>query len=219
MPDVSRLLNESQTQRIAAALSEAESVSAARLVVVVAGRSGSYERVEDVAGLMIGLLAAGLTWLIVPDAPLGGDSWAGYTAGAKLGMMAVVLLIGFGLGAKAVSAMPAVRRLFTPTRRMRAQVAAGAGRAFHDRRVVGPGDGPRLLIYVSLYERRASVLADEFCLSVMDQADLDTLCRDLVTLLRSSEADEAVSQTVRRAASMLADLDALRDGANALVVR
>lgn len=219
MPDVSRLLPDTQRQRIEASLAEAGSVTAARLVVVVAGRSGRYERVEDVAGLMLGLLAAALTWLVVPDAPVGGDSWAGYTAGAKLGMMAVTLLVGFGLGAKAVSVMPALRRVFTPTRRMRAQVATAAAEAFHDRRVVGPGDGPRLLIYVSLYERRASVLADEFCLSVMEQSDLDTLCRDLVTLLRDTDTADAVSQAVRRAAEMLADLDALRDGANALVVR
>ena len=197
--------DEQDRQRIDAAIAEAEAQSSAQIVPVVAAASGRYDRAEDLFGLVVGLGAAAAVWLLLPDAQAGSDSWAGYTAGAKLGLMAGALLGGFVLGAVLASYAWLLRRPFTPRREMRDCVARAAAAAFFNQSLHTTSAGTGLLIFVSLYERRAAVLADDAVLGALGQPALDGLCRDLTDLLADTDATEALCQTIRRAGQLLVE--------------
>ncbi len=196
-------------QRIDHALRESKARTAVHIAPVIVRASGRYDRPEDMAGLVLGLLVALGVWLVLPDAQRGDDSWAGYSTTAKVTLMALALIAGFMLGSFIAGRWWSLRRLFTPRLQMRDSVERAAAAAFHAH-LTAPAaarrdDAPGLLIYLSLYERRATLLADAIIEQAIGQAQLDTLCRDLTILMRQDNPGQAVSQTIRRAAAACAD--------------
>lgn len=203
MSRLEQQFDEQDRQRINAAIAEAEAQTAAQIVPVVAASSGRYDRAEDIFGLLMGIASAAAVWFFVGDAQPGTDSWAGYTPATKIAFMAGALVAGFILGAVLASYAAPLRRPFTPRKEMRQNVARAASAAFFDQSLHTTSAGTGLLIYVSMYERRAAILADEAVLEALGQPALDALCRDLTDLLADTDATEALCQTIRRAGEML----------------
>lgn len=210
MSRLERQFDEQDRQRIDAAVTEAEAKTAAQIVPVVAAASGRYDRAEDIFGLLLGVAAAAVMWFFGEDAQPGSDSWVGYTPTAKVVSMTGLLLAGFVLGAVTASLAWPLRRLFTPRREMRDNAARGAAAAFFDQSIHTTQAGTGLLIYLTLYERRAVLLADDAVLEALGQPALDALCRDLTDLLPDTDPTEALCQTIRRAGELLEALP--RDG-------
>lgn len=204
MPSSIHPFDEQDVQRINAAVAAAEAKTAAQIVPAVAACSGRYDRAEDIFGLLLGIALAAGVWLFLPDAEPGGDSWAGYTSGTKLAFMAAALLAGFVGGAALASHVWILRRPFVPKPEARRNVARAARGVFFDRSLHHTAAGTGLLIYLSMDERRAVLLADRAVLEALTQPTLDTLCRDLTTLVRDADAAEALCQTIRRAGELLA---------------
>lgn len=196
---------EQDRQRINAAVAEAEAQTSAQIVPVVAATSGRYDRAEDIFGLLLGIAAAAAVWFFVPDAQPGSDSWAGHTPATKIAFMAGALVAGFALGAVVASRAWSLRRPFTPRKEMRDNVARAAAAAFFNQSLHQTRAGTGLLVYLSMYEHRAVVLADEAVLGVLGQPALDALCRDLTDLLADTNATETLCQTIRRVGRELGD--------------
>lgn len=206
MTNMQRHFDDQDVQRVNAALAEAEAQTAAAIVCVAAASSGRYDRAEDLFGLLIGMLAAAAVWLVVPDALPGGDTWAGFTPAAKIAFMAVGVVAGFVIGAAVASHAWPLRRPFIPKTEQKANVTRAASAAFFDQSLNRAAGGTGLLIYLSMDERRAVVLADDAVLEALTQPVLDALCRDLTDLLADADPAEALCQTLRRAGQRLATL-------------
>ncbi|MEM9417749.1 MAG: hypothetical protein AAGA25_01675 [Planctomycetota bacterium] len=198
MPRMETYFDEQDAQRVNTAIAEAEANTSAEIVCVATASSGRYDRAEDFFGLLLGLIAATLVWLFVPDAVPNGDTWAGYTPTAKIAFMALALISGFVLGAAWASRVWLLRRPFIPQAEQRENVHRAASAAFFDQSLHHTQAGTGLLIYLSMDERRAVILADEAVLETLTQTTLDTLCRDLTKLLAETDAAEALCQTLRR---------------------
>lgn len=93
-----------------------------------------------------------------------------------------------------------LRRLFTPRAQMRDEVMARARQAFFDQRVHHTADATGLLVYVSLHERLATILADQKALDAMEPSALDGLCAQLAAGLRQGDAAGALCEVIRGAA-------------------
>ncbi len=210
MADLNRYFDAQDVQRVNATLAEAEAETSAEIVCVVAASSGRYDRGEDLFGLFVGLIAAA-AWLFLPDAVPGGDTWAGFTPAAKIAFMAVAVVAGFVAGAAWASHAWALRRPFVPKAEQKANVNRAAYAAFFDQSLHRTAGGTGLLIYLSMDERRAVILADDAVLKALGQPTLDTLCRDLTALLADTDPAEALCQTLRRAGDALAALPPVPD--------
>ena len=192
MQEASRQFGDEQRKTITQAVAEAESRTSAEIVPVVATASGRYDRAEDIVGLwaaMIGLIAA---WLALPAAPTESGSWDGMPEWARLLIAVAAAVAGFVIGAVVASHVGWLRRLFTPRREMRDEVAARARSVFFDSRVHHAAGDTGLLMYVSLYERMAVVLGDESIVDKLGQAALDELCAALTGKLRELHPAEAL---------------------------
>src|SRR5688500_5539506 len=171
----STLFSDEHRRRIEQAVADAESRTAAEIVPVVASASGRYDRAEDVVGLWLGLIAMSLTWLWLPRTPAESGSWGGRPPWLDWLLLVAAMLVSFLAGAVLASNLWPLRRLFTPRRQMHDEVAAAARRAFFDARVHHTAGRTGLLIYVSLYEHVATVLADQILTEKLGQPALDEL--------------------------------------------
>ncbi|MGE5610282.1 MAG: TPM domain-containing protein [Bacillota bacterium] len=223
MQQASTLFSEEQKQRIAQAVGQAESRTSAEIVPVVATASGRYDRAEDIVGLWVGLIAMSLVWLLLPKNPLETGNWGQRSLPMDWGMLIGTMVLGFIVGTALGSHVGWLRRLFTPIRQMREEVAERARQVFFDARVHHTTSRTGLLIYLSLYERTAVLLADQMILEKLGQPALDELCARLVTGLRSGKALEPLCDTIEEAGSKLAQVlpiaaDDRNEIGNALVV-
>ena len=225
MKPASRLFDAEQRRRIDQAVAEAEAKTSAEIVPVVATASGRYDRPEDICGLWLSVAALVVTWLAMQDAPAEPGNWGGAPAWLPAAWLPAVCLaaavvLGFIAGAIVAGRVGWLRRLFTPAGQMRQEVQSSARRVFFDSRVHRTAGGTGLLIYISLYERMAAVIADQTIVDRLGQPVLDELCGQLTARLRPAGPTEAICQTVRSAGSRLAtvlpraadDVNELPDG-------
>jgi putative membrane protein len=223
MQYASRLFTADDRARVSKAVAAAESRTAAEIVPAVASASGRYDRPEDVIGLWTGLIAMSAAWLLLPVESPEVGSWSGMPAGVQLAALIAAMIGGFVVGAVIGSRIGWLRRLFTARQQMREEVLARARAVWFDRRVHHTATESGLLIYVSLFERMAAIIADQNALEKLGQAGIDELCAELTAQLRTENPTEALCRTIAAAGDRLAsvlprahdDLDELHD---ALVV-
>lgn len=205
MPSASLLFSQNDRQKINDFVRLAETLTSAEIVPVVASASGRYDRAEDIAGLWLGIgfmVAVPFLWPAPTDfLELG--SWGSDPTLRQVVMQVVAMLAGFVLGVVICSKITRVRRLFTPSSQMSDEVNQKARSVFYDNRVHQTQSGGGVLIYLSLYERVAVVLADQQVLQALGPPDIDDLCRSLTEALRQRQPTDALCQTIQAAGEKL----------------
>ena len=195
---------EEQRAGITQAVRDAEASTSAEIVPVVATCSGRYDRAEDTAGVLLGLLLlAGVWWGFQGVDPEGGD-WGVSPLRYELPAMIGAFLAGFVGGAAATARVGVLGRLFTPRVQMEHEVAARAREVFFDQRVHHTAGRGGILLFLSLHERTASVLGDEEILERLGQPALDEVCGALVTGMRAGDPAAALGSAIREAGKHLA---------------
>ena len=204
MKRASLLFSEADHRRVTDAVAQAEARSSAEVVPVVANSSGRYDRAEDMAGLWFGLIALCVGWWLLQGVEL--SDWG--VPRPRLGLPSVLGLVlgGFVLGVVLAHLSGNLRLLFTPRREQQAEVERAAREAFFDRRIHHTEGGSGLLVYVSLLERMAVVLADAQVLEKLGQPKLDALCASLVAELRKGAYMDALCNTIDQAGLALAEV-------------
>ncbi len=191
-----------QSKRIQSAVADAEKRTSAEIVPAVATNSGRYDRAEDVAGVWVGVICMAVVWIALERTDGGGD-WGGITGTWPLAALAGAVVGGFVFGAFAAQYIDPLRRMFIPRREMKESVRDAALRMFHDSRVHHTRTGCGVLIYASLFERTAAVIADRSVLDLLGQATLDKLCASLVQRLKSGDPADAFCTVIHDAATEL----------------
>ncbi len=198
-----------QRRQVETAVAEAELGTSCEVVPVVAEASGRYDRGEDLVGLWCAIVAASVIWLLSPAQHLDPATGTWGMGSRTLGLMALVaaIIAGFLAGAVTASRVPWLRRLATPRRQMREETGRRAREVFFDRRIHHTESGAGILIYVSLLERIAVVLADEQVLEhpQLGQPFLDRVCETLTNSLSTHQLADAIVETIRLASAPLAD--------------
>ena len=141
-----RFLGDAATTAMRDAISAIEARSATELVVSVRARSAAYLHADILVGLIAGL--ATLAFLLFSPYPF-----------ALPWFLVDPILVG-GLVALAASRLPPVRRALTPARVREARVRTAAGALFFEKGVHHTRERTGILLYVSLLERRALLVAD-----------------------------------------------------------
>ncbi len=213
MQRASTLFSADQRQKIQETVAEAETHTSCEIVPVVATASGRYDRAEDVLGLWLATIAAVAVWTLYPrSTPEPGD-WTGTSIDTGLLALVVSIVVAFLVGAMLGSQVGWLRRLFTPNDQMNDEVAARARQTFFDRRVHHTSGATGLLIYVSLFEHKAAVLADQEVLEKLGQAKLDELCKTLTDGLHEGHPTDAICGVIQAAGSQLGEVLPRAEGA------
>ena len=111
---------------------------------------------------------------------------------------------GFIVGAVIGSRVAGLRRLFTPRKQMQAEVRLRAAQVFCDSRVQRTAGGNGLMIYYSLFEGMAVVMADEIVQHKLGQPAIDELSAQLNADLRKSSVKGSLMAAITAAGEQLA---------------
>lgn len=178
------------------AIAAAESKTAAEIVPVVAESSGRYDRAEDLCGLWLGLIFMIVTWLLLPEPFREPGSWGGPSLLWYPFSLTVAVVIGFVLGIVISNRLPGLRRLFTPGSELQQEVANRSRQVFFDQRVRHTAGHGGILLYVSLFERRAAIIADRSVLDALTQPTIDSLCAEFTNRLKTGSLKDAFVETI-----------------------
>ena len=205
MLSAAKCFSEADRKRVNTCVGMAESKTSAEIVPVVATSSGRYDRAEDLVGLWCGIVLMILTAVFwpAPAVSMESGSWDKDPALLQAGKSIVAMLLGFMLGVAAGSRIGSVRRMFTPKKQMKEEVQQSARAIFFDKRIHHTASGSGLLIYVSLFEHIAVILADQHVLKALGQTALDELCGALSDGLKVNSPVDSICKTIEMAAEKL----------------
>jgi len=206
MKRATQLFTDDHRARVNTAIADAERQTAAEIVPVVASASDRYDRAEDIAGLWLAAVGAIAAYLLIPGADLGDGSWATPFTDWRLIGTVVALVVGFVLGAALATHAWTLRRLFTASAHMNDAVDRAARAAFFDSSIHHTRAATGVLIYVSLYEHRAAVLADRTVTEAIGDERITGWCDDLTARLAAGDAlPDAIADLVREIGEHLAE--------------
>lgn len=195
----SKHFSEAQRQAVSKAVTDAETMTSAEIVPVVATASGRYDRAEDIVGVWCGTLLMLLVWWLYPwrsAEPGGTGGWGGVPAGMEALALAAAVVIGFLIGAILADRIAWLRRLFVPQSQIAAEVDSAAAAAFFDARIHHTEGSTGILFYVSLFEHRAVVRADRAVEEKLGRGALDELCAALIASLHRGDHPADALQSV-----------------------
>jgi putative membrane protein len=203
MQKASEFLNKEELAAIKDAVVRAEGKTSVEIVPVVASVSGRYDRAEDMVGLWLGGTLMVVLWLLWPVTPAELGDWDAAFPLNYFGWLAA-LVVGFVLGAILAARSGWLRRLFTPRREMVEEVERRAREAFFDQRIHHTEGATGVIIYVSLYERLVTVLADDAVQKVLPDGEVKRLCDELTGKLGRAPAD-GLKETIASLGDSLAE--------------
>ncbi len=197
MKRASALFTETDINTINQAVAHAERGTQMEIVPVVATQSGRYDRAEDLAGFAAGIGAFVVVWVLFQREDVAAGGWDGLPLALQLPSLVAVLIAGIAVGGILATRIALVRRLFTPHSQMVAEVEAAARRTFFDQRIRHTNARTGLLIFVSLFERQAVILADQAALEALGPEFITEACDGLTRALRVNSPCAALEQTIQ----------------------
>ena len=212
MKRASKYFSDGEKLRIEQAVAEAEAETSAEILPVLASSSGRYDRAEDIAGVWLSIIFMTLTWAVLQTQSAEAAQWGSTWARFELPLLVLAVIVGYGLGMTIATYSWTLRRLFTPKKHMSAEVELAAGHAFFDRRVHHTQGGTGILIYVSLFEHEASILADQTAHEKLGQEALDELCKKLIDGIKAGDLATALCEVIKDAGERLAKVLPRTDG-------
>lgn len=191
--------SEEERQSIGDAIVSASRRTSSRLCVVVASRSGRYERAQDLFGLLVALAAVSTTWFALP---LFSETWNHAPAAPGLMDLLVTFSAGFVGGTMLAIRFPTLARPFVSSKVMEEGLRARARQAFMES---AETEKPTVLVYISLSERWIWVAGDREVSRQLDTSVWSKIRDDLLEGFRKGNARWALSDAIWRCGEILAD--------------
>lgn len=208
------LLSSEDHHRIETAVAAAEAATRGEIVCVVTDEAARYAEVPlawaAAAALLLPSVALTVAGLAGRFDYAFGDWAAGHLAAIHAAVLAA--LTGYALVQVAVFAgvfvlvsIPQIRRRLTPTAQKRAQVRARALEQFYARGLDKTHERTAVLIFVSLHDRRAEVLADSGISGRVDASAWNDVIADLVAGIRTNRPGDGFVAAIERCGRHLAE--------------
>lgn len=200
-------MNEADHARVTAAVAEAEAGTSGEIVTIVAARSDGYEDIGLIwaAGVMLLALACITAWpplLTCPIDWLRGGWLHDWSQRELIGWLFVVLSLKFLVVWLLLRIQP-LRNLLTPRRIKAARVrdrAVTLFRASAERRTTGHTG---ILIYLSMQEHRAEIIADQAIHSTVTPATWGDAMAALIDGARDGRPGDGLVEAVRQVGAIL----------------
>lgn len=190
MKDAQHFFSVADQTQIAAAIKAVEAETVGEIAVMVVDESDSYPEGIVLGGIVIGALTAlaladfffrDSLWIFIPCAAIS------------------ALVVGFLL-----KRLPMLHRLFIPLAQINHRVEARAAQAFYAKGLHRTRNASGVLFFLSLFERKAWVLADQGIYQMISQAELQTYAHQVVLGIKNGQQTEALCSAIARFGKVLA---------------
>jgi len=190
-------INQEEATRVEAALREAQARSSARIVCVLARASSTYETLPLVWSALVALLTP---WPLLVLTEISAER------------IYLFQLVAFVVALGTLS-LPWLRPMLTPAPVRRANAHRAALEQFALRGVTRSAQRNGVLIYVSLAEHFARVIADDGAAKVIHQREWQAIVNQLLSDMKDGATGEALIGAGRRCAETLGRHFPAEDGA------
>lgn len=202
-------LTDADRARVAAAVTEAERHTAGEIVTIVARRSDKYHDVAlhwaVLAMLLVLALLAFRPGVAVWLHGLVADPWEGAPAPGGLFTVALVLLAVTFLAVRVAFAWMPLRLAVTPARTAARRVHARALALFRATAETRTRDATGVLLYLSLDEHRAEIIADAAIHARVAPQVWGAAMAALIAATRDGRPGDGMAEAVRQIGVVLAD--------------
>ena len=190
--------SQEEHKTISETIREVETKTAGEVAVMVVDRSDTYPEARIMAGILLGALLA----LIIADRFFHDSLWIFVP-------LTTILAFILGWGAKFV---PSVLRFFVPADRLESRVQDRALRAFYEKGLYKTQDDTGVLFFISLFEHRVWILADEGIYSKITHDDLQEYAQDIARGVKSGTATAALCREIHNVGAVLAEHFPIKPG-------
>jgi putative membrane protein len=201
------MFSEHDLTKIRDAVRAAERRTRGEIVPMVVPASARYRESWHLTGLVVALLA--LSAFLAFEYGWGPHDWPRTHPGWIVLGVLVAYLVGHAVGT-----LHGCVRLFTSQERMATKVRRRAESAFHEQGLHKTREGTGVLIFLSLLERRAQVLADRAIHERVPPGTWDELVKDLVRGIHDGQPTDALCRAIARCGDLLAPHFPAKEGDN-----
>ncbi len=180
---------EADKKKIAEAIHAVEGRTAGEIAVMVVDQSDAYPEGQMLAGGVIGSLSA----LAATELFWAGDLW----------VFVVSALVLTALCGWLVHYLPEVKRFFTPADRLELQVRDRALTAFYEKGLYKTRDESGVLFFISLFEHKVWVLADQGIYAKIRQEALQAYAQDIAAGMKSGQAADMLCRSIMEVGELL----------------
>lgn len=183
------LLTEAEQEKIKKAVREVEQATSGEIVPMIVSASYSYPRADLIGGFVFGLIAAIGIALVLRAT----DMWT------FLAVFAVTFMLGYQI----VTRVASLKRLFVPGDEMDEEVEEAAMTSFFTNDLHHTRDRTGILFYISLFEHRVRVLADQGINAKVDPAVWQEVVEMIVGGIKSGNPADAICEAVLRCGELV----------------
>lgn len=188
--------SQEEQKKICTAVHEAESKTSGELVPMLVCESHSYPLAAIRGGSIVALVIA-----LSLTASIGGMFWLG---DSNMWVFLGIFFPLFWLSNLLISRIPSLKRFFLFTDEMEAEVQNSAFAAFFEERLYKTRDANGILIYISLLEHRAWIIADSGINDRIETKKWDEAVQCITRGIKDKHACDSLCQAIAMIGDMLA---------------
>ena len=193
----SGFLSDAEIKEVESCVAEVEKTTSGEIVPMIVSSSYHYPLSDMIGGLIFGLAAAIAVTVIFSIR----KSWGGVTV-FDLWLFPAVLAVSFIAFHELVKRIPRLKRLFVTKAEIGEEVEEASLTSFYRYGLQNTRDRTGILIFISVFERRAVVLAD---VGIDDKVD-ESVWKDVVDIVVSGFKNRNHSQAICQAVQRCGDI-------------
>ncbi|UCF98040.1 MAG: TPM domain-containing protein [Spirochaetaceae bacterium] len=194
----SKFLSDPEKQTIQACVKEVEKRTSGEIVPMVVSASYHYPMSNMIGGLIFALLIAIAVTLVYGIQ----KSWGGVTA-LELWVFPAVFAVAFLLFHELVKRISWLKRIFITKAEIAEEVEEAALTSFYRNGLNNTRDRTGILIFISVFERKAYVLADEGINSKVKSGVWQEVVNLIVDGIKQHHQADGICRAVRRCGDLI----------------
>ncbi len=193
-----KFLTEEEKREIETCVKEVEKNTSGEIVPLVVSASYHYPMSNMIGALIFGLLISVVVTLVFSIR----KSWGGVTA-LDLWLFPAVFAVSFLLFHELIKRISWLKRIFITKAEINEEVEEAALTSFYRNGLNNTRDRTGILIFISVFERRAFVLADEGINAKVDTGVWQEIVGTVVQGIRQRRQAQGICRAVRRCGDLI----------------
>jgi len=202
-----KFLTEEEKREIETCVKEVEKNTSGEIVPLVVSASYHYPMSNMIGALIFGLLISVVLTLVFSIR----KSWGGVTA-LDLWLFPAVFAVSFLLFHELIKRISWLKRIFITKAEINEEVEEAALTSFYRNGLNNTRDRTGILIFISVFERRAFVLADEGINAKVDTGVWQEIVGTVVQGIRQRRQAQGICRAVRRCGDLIRKAFPIKSG-------
>ncbi len=202
-----KFLTEEEKREIETCVKEVEKNTSGEIVPLVVSASYHYPMSNMIGALIFGLLISVVLTLVFSIR----KSWGGVTA-LDLWLFPAVFAVSFLLFHELIKRISWLKRIFITKAEINEEVEEAALTSFYRNGLNNTRDHTGILIFISVFERRAFVLADEGINAKVDTGVWQEIVGTVVQGIRQRRQAQGICRAVRRCGDLIRKAFPIKSG-------